>query len=317
MIKYLGDVHLGKKFLSGTPLHRRGDREKLQWAEFERHLNDVDKLDIHIQVGDLFDAAVVPYSVVYRAAMAYREAVARNPFVTYALIQGNHDDSRDVEKVTAFDLFCAIVEQIEGVVIAREHTQVIDNIALIPWHPVLTAKEVLVRDEDLIHNADIAVGHWDVVMGDSNQLPAHELRALGVAQAITGHDHHRRDIEIDDLPVHVTGSMQPYSHAEDPDEQFYVTRSLAAVLADPEGFKDKHLRVVLEPGEVLDVPVDCLSLSFTREAVEGEDQATIDVEFEVFDIEALFNDVAGVLTPEMKAAVWGKILDARVADDEG
>ena len=39
-IELLGDAHLGKPFIHGVPLHRRGDREKMVWADFERSISD-------------------------------------------------------------------------------------------------------------------------------------------------------------------------------------------------------------------------------------------------------------------------------------
>lgn len=108
MIKLLGDVHLGKRFKTNVPLHRRGDRERMQWAEFEAHLNDVEAGDVHIQVGDLFDEAIVPYGVIYRAAQTYARSAMLHPMVTYILYRGNHDASRDVEKVTAFQMLSLI-----------------------------------------------------------------------------------------------------------------------------------------------------------------------------------------------------------------
>lgn len=319
MLRTLGDVHLGKAFKNGVPLHRRGERERLQWAEFEAHLNAVEPGDVHVQVGDLFDQAIVPYGVVFRAARAYKAAAEANPAVTYGLLQGNHDDSRDVEKVTAFDLFCEIVGETPNIIVAREAPELIVHLGMsfvmIPWHPVMTAAEVIVAHAELITGADVVLGHWDVVMGHGNQLPSELLAKLGVKHAITGHDHLKRDLALDGLPIHVTGSMQPYSHAEDPEGRLYVTHSLAEVLANIDGFRDKNLRVVLAKDEVLDVPVDCLSLTFKRDGAEDENEASIDVEFEAFDMQGLFAEAAAILPEGLRQQVWDKIQDARIHDD--
>lgn len=319
MLRPLGDVHLGKVFKNGVPLHRRGERERMQWAEFEAHLNAVDPGDLHVQVGDLFDQAIVPYSVVLCAARLYKQAAEQHPTVTYGLFQGNHDDSRDVEKVTAFDLFCEIVADVPNIIVAREAPELIVHsgmtFVMIPWHPVMTAAEVVVAHAEMISGADVVLGHWDIIMGHGNQLPSELLAKLGVKQAITGHDHLKRDLALDGLPIHVTGSMQPYSHSEDPDGRLYVTHPLAEVLANIEGYGDKNLRVLLAAGEVLDVPVDCLSLTFKREGVDEDDQAPVDVEFEAFDMQALFAEAASILPEALRQQVWDKIQDARIHDD--
>ena len=315
--KTLGDVHLGKPFKNGVPLHRRGDREVMQWAEFEMNLMDVEGVEYSIQMGDLFDASVVPYSVIYRAAQVYKRAARANPETTYIVLAGNHDRSRDIEKVTAFMLFSAMVE--DCVVVVGEEPEMIDGMVFIPWHPVLNAGEMVLQYEELIRNADVVFGHYDVVtIGEAtpNMIPAATFKALGVKRAFTGHDHSRRTLEIDGLLVEVTGSMSPYSHGEDEAERFYVTRSLAEVLADPDAFHDKHLRVRLAHGEVLDVLIDCLQLTLIREGHEEEEAALVDVEFEPFDFNKLFATAVEQvgLSDALTAQVQTKLMESRMGD---
>jgi len=89
MFKTLGDPHLGKRFVEGVPLHRRGEREAHQWAEFERSLNDVSSAKNHICVGDLFDAFSVDEATVLRAAEHYVSAAARHRGTHYYILRGN------------------------------------------------------------------------------------------------------------------------------------------------------------------------------------------------------------------------------------
>ena len=283
----LGDPHLGKKFETGVPLHRRGDREAMQLAEFEAHLMAAPP-GLHICMGDIFDKMIVPYTVVYRAAMAYRRVVEANPNTTYAVIRGNHDASRDADRVSAFQIFAELVRPY-GVMVADEEPVFFADwkVVLLPWHPFITAEEML----DYPHSTEwagcTAFGHWDVVMGDTNQLPVRRLEELGVVRAVTGHDHNKRELVMDGLPVTVTGSMQPYSHSEDSAGRLYVTCSLAQVLADPEAYRDKCLRVRLGPDEVLDQAIDCLQLTIQKGDVEAMDLGEVD--FEAFDLAALFD----------------------------
>ena len=279
----LGDVHLGKKFENGVPLHRRGDREKMQLAQFSADLDT--ECDLHIQVGDLFDKMFVPYTVIYQAYVAYREAAQRNPDTTYVVLRGNHDASRDADKVSAFQVFKAMVAPFEIVVVDDKPVQIGEHV-IIPWHPFITAAEMVEQHADLIRNAKAVYGHWDVVMGDTNQIPAAQLKALGVGEAYTGHDHNARTMEIDGLTVHVTGSMQPYSHAEDPAGDLYVTLSLTEALTRTD-LKDKCVRVQLQDGESLDEPIDCLQLAIQR--VRSDEVVDMgEVDFEAFDFQALF-----------------------------
>lgn len=299
----IGDVHLGKAFQHGVPLHRRGDRERMQLEHFKREL--AVECDLSIQMGDLFDKMHVSYSVIYAAYLAYKEAKMRNPGRIYALLRGNHDASRDADKISAFQVFTQMVRPL-GVVVVDDHAVEIGDHCLIPWHPFKTAVEML--PEDL--TGLTCYGHWDVVMGDTNQIPAAEMKARGAVAAYTGHDHNAREMEIDGLPVTVTGSMQPYSHSEDPNGEFYVTITLEEAAAGD--FRDKCVRVLLQPGEILDFPIDCLQLSIKRGAVEEEVDLG-DVEFEEFDFNALFNQAreqVGV-SDEMATTTRIKIEEAR------
>lgn len=321
-IKELGDVHLGKRWKNGVSLGRRGDREAMLWAEFEANLMDVDDVTHHVQVGDLFDEAIVPYGTIWRAAQAYIRAAHANPLVTYVLYRGNHDANRDVEKVTAFQIFTAIVgscvmiaaDEPIGLYIGTEHH------VFMPWHPVHTAGEMILLHEELVRGADVIYGHWDVdarQAESTNYIPAATLEALGVKRAVTGHDHNKRDMVIDGLPVHVTGSMQPLDHSQDADERLYVTRDLAFVLANLDAFHDKHLRVRLQPGERLDVQVDCLQLTQVRDGEEEEAMA-LDVEFEAFDFDVLLGravDQVG-LDPAVDAAMRERLKEHRLHEDD-
>jgi DNA repair exonuclease SbcCD nuclease subunit len=282
--KLLGDPHLGKRFINGVPLEKRGLREEMQWRDFESSLMDVAHNTLHVCMGDLFDTRIVPYSVVLRAAERYRHAAERNPDCTYVVIVGNHDDSRDTEQKTAFDVFSRLVEPF-GVICISEIPHIFEPYVVIPWSPVFTAAEMVEKWAHLIKGQRVAFGHWDVTGGGDNLVPTKQLKALGIETVVTGHDHLRRELKIDDVDVVVTGSMQPYSHAEDPDGDLYVTMTLDEIAEHPpEFFSNKCVRVRLAPGEALP-QLDCLQIGTQYDEVEENAQ---DVAFEAFDMEALF-----------------------------
>jgi predicted phosphodiesterase len=279
---WLGDVHLGKKFETGVPLHRRGDREKFQFAQFEASLQT--DAEIHVQMGDLFDKMQVPYAVIWSAAQAYWKVAGGS--TKYVVIRGNHDASRDADRVSAFQIFAELVRP-KGIVVVDEEPIRIGDEVFIPWHPFLNARDMVLKYEDLIRGAHTVYGHWDVVMGQDNQLPAAELLAAGVKLAVTGHDHTPRSEKLHGLDVTVTGSMQPYSHGEDPNGFIYITVSLTELLKDLEAVKHKCVRLVLEPTEQLDIAVDCLQLQVQRKTVD-ETLDMGEVAFEEFDLQALY-----------------------------
>lgn len=296
-IAMLGDPHLGRKFENNVPLHRRGEREEMQWADLARSLET--DCDVHVCMGDLFDKWFVSYDAIARAASIYLEASIRNSERLYYVLQGNHDASRDLERHSAFALFRKLLgDQVvvlgsepEGFVLTDQHGSSLYGVCL-PWHPVLSALELVEAHANEISCADIVFGHWDVVaIGENpNIIPAAKLKELGVKQAATGHDHTARDMVIDGLPVIVTGSMQPYSFAEDPDGKLYVTLTLPELKTkldgNPDALKDKCVRVILQPGEVIDFAVNALMLKPIK-AIEAREEGEA-VEFAAFDFEHLF-----------------------------
>jgi hypothetical protein len=292
----LGDVHLGKRFENGVPLHRRGDREEMVWAQFERELNV--PCDLHIQVGDLFDKFVVPYTVVWRAAQLYITAQHAHPKTTFVVLRGNHDASRDLEKVSAFQIFRGLVEH-SGVEVVDEAIFMHEDFVFFPWDPVTTAAE-MVENNPFVGR--YAVGHWDVVMGEDNALPAALLKAQGFERAYTGHDHVKRELTMGGLDVHVVGSMAPYSHSEDPSGDLYVTITLDQIGED---YTNKCVRLVLTADQQLDEPIDCLQLTIQRVTEDVE----VAVDFEEFDMKALFDEAVAAteMDPDFAKVVWARL----------
>lgn len=287
----LGDPHLGKKFEAGVPLHRRGDREKLQWQDFAKSLNSPTGPGYHVNMGDMFDRWHVSYDVIYRAAELYREAAAQHPTTEYVILQGNHDASRDLERVSAFHLFAGLVRGLSNITVVAGEPHFSGSLGFIPWSPVCSAVEFIELHAADFKGVGLVFGHWDVIaIGDtSNLLPAAQLYKLGVRKAITGHDHTARQLTMDGIDVTVTGSMQPYSHAEDSDGKLYVTRTLEEYLADPSAYRDKCLRLQLQKGEALDHQPDVLQLKIVYEIEEDTDDG--EVEFSEFNFDLLFNNV--------------------------
>ncbi|KGM36106.1 metallophosphoesterase [Inquilinus limosus] len=290
--KLLGDPHLGKDFRLGVPSHRRGEREASQWAAFEASLNDVAGVAYHINMGDLFDSFQVSNEVVLRAAQAYLTATRNNPEVIYFIILGNHDARREAGFVSSFDLFSAILAGEENIVIVRDRPwiQYIDggDLLLCPWDPFKSATEMLasVDASQITH----AFGHWDLETfgGEAphNLLPYAWFADRPHIEIYTGHIHKREVREINGITVNVVGSMQPYAHGEG---DLYVTLTLAELEANRDAVKDRVVRLVLQPGEVLEEPVDCLQFSVQR--VRPDQGEEVDqVELGEFDLKGIFDE---------------------------
>lgn len=284
----LGDVHLGRKFVTGVPKHRLGEREESVWTDFTKSVLGC-TTPLHVQVGDLFDAFIVPPEVVLRAADIYKSAPDNIKYIVY---RGNHDASRDTDKKSSFDLFCELMKSTSNVFVVKEDPMITHNgYGFIPWHPFRSAKEQaellkakLAPDEKL----DTVFGHFDLESfggSEFNVLPAATLGSY-TGRVVTGHIHTPSTTRIGTLEVVVTGSMQPYSHGEDKEEKFYVTRKCAEVVKDPTAYKHLNLRVIMGPEDELPEDIDCLSLILKRETTQLVPEE-IEVEFEDFNISTL------------------------------
>lgn len=276
----LGDPHLGRKFRTGVPLHRIGDREAMVWAQFAEELFDPGA-EIHVCMGDLFDKFVVAPEIVIRAANVYLEAARRDPDTMFVILEGNHDVSRDTAKASSFDLFTMLVADADNIMVVREDPWVYENLGFVPYHPFKPTTSLV---EELPDNLSAVYGHWDIQdWGGDNVIPTKLLAEMGITQAISGHDHVGRIEERDGVVITVTGSMQPYTHAEDRTGLFYRTLELA----DLEGLETENLnlRVLLREGESLPTDIDCLSITARRITDEDEKLEVDTSEFESLSLD--------------------------------
>lgn len=274
-MRLIGDPHLGRKFQTGVPLHRRGEREALQLKQFVEELRAPDELNIC--VGDLFDHPFVAFSVVLDAARAYHEAAAASPSTTFVVLAGNHDIPRNTETVGAFDIFSALMAPLKNVVVLTKPA-VIDEVALFPWEWTRTAEEQVADVQG--QKFHTVVGHWDLESfggDDSHICPTHLFD--NDVNIYSGHYHLAGDYVVGGRTVHCTGSMQPYTHAEDPEGKMYVTLTLDEALARDD-LSEKCVRILLNKGQELPTDLDCLALTAKR---VSEDVAPEDLNIEGFN----------------------------------
>lgn len=288
--KLIGDPHLGLKFETHVPLHRRGEREKAQFDKFVAALN-TPGVRYNIMVGDLFEHPFVSHGTVVAAAEAFQRAAAAHPNTTFVALAGNHDRSRNTGVTGAWESFAAMVEDRYDNLFSITEPSVWDDFVFFPWDWSRGAEDQAL---DLIQEytfdpddrSRIAVGHWDLKSygGDETHLAPTKVISAMADQIYGGHYHTPGVYRVAGHDVICTGSLEPYSHGEDPDEEIYVTRTLSQVLADPSAFKDKAVRVILAPGE--DLPdIDCLALQPMKAEVEGVEIP--EVQMDGFDWDAV------------------------------
>ncbi len=287
-IAILGDPHLGRRFTTGVPLARMGEREIEIEAQFMAHIDDVEDVGMHVCLGDLFDRPAVSHHHVRHAALTYLAAAHRNPKVKFVILAGNHDLSRDLEVVTAFEVLRLILSTVPNIQVVNQDAQTIDGMLFVPWSPIMNAR-AMVEPVRKFGPFPAAFGHWDVVnpKSDDNLIPP-----LDTPLIITGHVHRRRVITHADQQILVAGSMQPYAHGEDWTGEMYWTGTLAELAEMPDADRRRRcLRVVLEPGQRLPTEIDARQLTALAARPDEGLLAEIAGSADALDIPTIWNEV--------------------------
>lgn len=309
-VHLIGDPHMGKRFEAGVPVHRKGEQETRQFAQFVSELEV--ECDICVMVGDLFDNPYVSQSVIVSTAMAVAHAAERNSNRLYIFIAGNHDVPRNLGVVGAWTTFTRIIEERGSNLIALRKAAVIEAIGFFPWEWGVSAVDQIDRLEDVKIQA--AVGHWDLKSfgGDNSHLcPARHIDSLcGKIPIYSGHYHTPGDYNIDGVEVICTGSMLPYSHGEDPEGRFYMTLTKAEVLERADDLRDKFVRVILEPGEEKPL-VDCLAIT-TLIKPKTDENVKHTVSNEAMDWNKILRESIESLHPTVKS-----FIEERIGNDAG
>lgn len=300
VVWHIGDPHLGRRFETGVPSHRRGERERRQLERFKAELNE--DCDINVCVGDLFDHPQVGIQTVLDAVDAYEEAAEARPDTFFIAMAGNHDRSRNLAAVGAWELFKRLIgddwDNIRVVDTPQAFTTADrEQLVVVPWQWDRTALEQiepLPTEEEVT----LVIGHWDLESygGSTDHLAPTKaiMERFPNAQITTGHYHLAGDYKVDGIDVVCTGSLEPYTHAEDPEGELYVTLTLEQLAETPEEtLRDKAVRILLRDGDELPVGLDCYALTGKRIA-DDADGPDLEHELGAFD--------------------WGKILDKHLAE---
>ena len=301
-IACIGDPHLGRVFKTGVPSDRVGEREKSLYNTFHKLMNPTDPLvkDV-VVVGDLFDKFIVSPTVVLTAYNIILKAYNDNPNVRYTIIPGNHDLSKDTSKKSSYELLYNLLFTLsmgsERLITLLNHPKyvTIDNedgsintvLAFDCYNPFPEQRwsfedmsaECWKEAENII-----TFGHWDSLdIIESGYTPSQELLD-GSTLVVSGHEHsykfYNYPFDVNNNPVLFTGSMQPYSHAEDPEGWIYVTIDQDELVDyDLSTLKYKCVRIYCDNTFALTTPIDCLSLSYLyKESEIVEDTLEEDIQ---------------------------------------
>lgn len=294
----LGDAHLGKRFLIGVPLHRRGEREETVKAAFHAALEEASAYEYVVQMGDIFDAFSIPNSLVLWTADTIEDVASRHPGVTFIFIKGNHDGARDATIKSSFDVLAALLRAVPNVkFVVNEPEMLFGALLILPWSPFKTAAEIAEQAIALVDGpAGAAFGHWDAEsFGErtDNLIPSDILSKV-TSLIISGHEHLARTFNRHGVRCDYVGSMLPYAHGEDAKDETYVTLTVAQISETPDAaLRNKCVRVLLQPGETFDREIDCLQFQAVPVDAVPKDGQQIDIKvaFDNFDPNALFDQV--------------------------
>ena len=270
-IKTLPDPHIGRVFRVGVPLHRLGERERSQLIDLKASLMEGPE-EYHVCTGDIMDKFAVPNSILLAVYHSYVKAARARPDRQFYILRGNHDASRDNGKVSSFELLQLMLSSFENITVISEEPYAYGPMGWIPWHPFKTSEEMAGEFVALGQKVEVIFTHNDIeAFGNKteNLIPTKTLSQV-TDLIVNGHIHIPSEFDRDGVHVVVTGSMQPYSHAEDPEGVLYRTLTLAELEGiDPTNL---NIRLLLSPGQDLPTDVDCLSLTSKRlvEDEEGE-----------------------------------------------
>lgn len=269
-IQTIGDVHLGRSYVNGVPLHMKGTMEKTQRDTFERLLA-TRGVDYLVLVGDLFDSFVVDPSDVDFAVSRVLSSARSDPNRTVVVLRGNHDESKDLTRKSSFDNFAiALREAGLGNLHVIDQPRVIEGFGFISWSARFSAKELA---EQLIalksvtgyineghgnigedYSLSAVFGHWDVNLPSHanhyNMVPVEQLKTV-TTQIITGHVHKPETVIRDGVTITITGSILPLAHGEQLDDELFYTLTREEYDKDPKKYENKAVRFVLEEGEEL------------------------------------------------------------------
>lgn len=289
----IGDVHFGRIFKNNVPLNRRGEYETLQMQSFLHLLNS--KTNLKIQTGDLFDKPHISASVLLWCIKQLREFERNGLSDRIFIISGNHDDSKSSTEPTSWDILAKFFEDSHKVVFVKKWhlLQLTETnwMLLVGWNIHNSVSEAFIQAKDEMHPEHVistVVCHLDRISygDDSNVIPYDFLKSHGVATVITGHEHKPFHFFEGDMRVIGTGSLLPYSHAEDPEDNHYVTIKFEDLEKhDLEQLVNKHVRIKVNPeqyAEAAEMQLDCLSFQVQKVAQENlddsEEQLTVVVE---------------------------------------
>lgn len=330
-LQMIGDGHLGRVFRNNVAIERRGEWEAFQLKRFQEEIYKP-KMEgvlpsnfIRVQAGDLLDKAIVSNEILMSLMTILCEYEKTQDTPLY-IISGNHDDSKTTTEVTSWDILAHFFKDSERVIFVKQWQAHVfpdgTTVLLVGWNITNSVAQAVLQAEDVGLTINAVVCHLDRISygNDENVIPYDFLNAHGVALVVSGHEHKPYTFMEGNLRAIGTGSLLPYSHAEDVDDGYYVTYkgwesfSETYQAQGKNFFYFKHVRVFLEPEYLesfAELELDCLSLQVHKLdqleelEVEGETQVVI----ESYNAKSIWKSTSAELAvpDEQSQLLWAEI----------
>lgn len=306
-IQTIGDTHLGRVFKNDVPLDRRGEYEETQWNTLLNLLASTPtvydplglevKLDrsnfIRTQVGDWFDKPNVALAAVLRSSTMLKTYAEHHSTqgpknIPLAILSGNHDDAKNLSDVTSWDMLRHVFDTLTWATrntiihfVKDAYIHTFDNgeqVLFIGWNITDSAIDCLMSalDADYQHITTV-VCHLDKISygNDDNVIPYDFFASKGIKMVVSGHEHKPYHFFEQGMEVIGTGSLLPFSHAEDDGEEIYVTLNSIAefkAYSKDTDISHKHIRLILDEADQELIPtlgdVTSLSLKIVKRGVD-------------------------------------------------
>lgn len=286
-IKFIGDCHLGKIFRTGVPSSKYNLREEQIFKDFEYHMDQGKNCLFTVIVGDLFNSFKVSNEVLLKAYNTLCKYINKESYTsTIIIIPGNHDLSKDSTKISSYFLLKEMLENTFDKY-AQEKFKILYSDSYLTsknnlsfyfdcYNPFYEEEE---NTFDLdIKNPLLSVGHWDDPRFNSGYRPCPDLISKSEI-IVSGHIHTPQEFNIKNTKFIYTGSLQPYSHSEDYNDNLYVTydyKDFETLFTELDGFnespnkelihsfKNKNIRINCYPGYISPYSFEFMSLIYNN-----------------------------------------------------
>lgn len=300
------DTHIGKKWAANVPLHRRGDREKLQRETFANILANCHEDLYHL--GDLFDSWNVSNDDLMFVHHCVDEWSLNNRGCQANFIAGNHDLSRS-GKISSFEILKELFASRENV---HFHVRPDDEVNWL-WDTDHNYRLIIPFSYQKSYAEMVKpfIGkHFKEVYVHADLPDVEALKQLDADHIYSGHLHNLRPHNVVG-GVEFVNSMLPLNHYEavgtqwdgtlyktyDCVDQFYVSNAEV---------HDKCVKIRVHENE--DAPnredIDAMQVIIVR--AEEEDSKTFEeVELGEFDSRKVFDECMKDVHEELKEEIWG------------